>query len=277
MPAHEPPVQRTWSAEEFNTFVNGHGRPTRDDDRCVLAVGPDGVWQVATDDEIAAWLDKHGASRPTLDFDLCGAWDLDNLGRLVDALRELGAELRVRPGVQPPTVDAHLLHDSVVTTWRTTAGDIDVLVGIPSSPQAGLNRFDSLRGRAEARVVTGCTVYVASLTDIIASKRVANRPADREALSELKALADQQAPGAEPERHSRLAGNPRHPIRSPRRPQARATFRSDKVRDRLLSLWIDITKVMLFCPSRQRAGVRGYGSGGTRDEGTTTEPGSWQC
>ena len=41
----------------------------------------------------------HGASRPTLDFDLCAAWDLDNLGRLVDALRELGAELRVRPGV----------------------------------------------------------------------------------------------------------------------------------------------------------------------------------
>ena len=59
MPAHEPPVQRTWSAEEFNALVNEHGRPTRDDDRCVLAVGPDGVWQVATDDEIAAWLDKH--------------------------------------------------------------------------------------------------------------------------------------------------------------------------------------------------------------------------
>ena len=49
----------------------------------------------------------HGATRPTKDFDLCAAWDLDNLGRLVDALRELDAELRVRPGVQPPTVDAH--------------------------------------------------------------------------------------------------------------------------------------------------------------------------
>jgi hypothetical protein len=142
----------------------------------------------------------HGASRPTMDFDLCAAWDLDNLGRLVDALRELGAELRVRPGVQPPAVDAHLLHDSVVTTWRTTAGDIDVLVGIPSSPQADLNRFDSLRGRAETRVVAGCTVYVAALSDIIASKRVANRPADREALPELEALADEQATGAEPER-----------------------------------------------------------------------------
>src|SRR5437588_10806931 len=68
------------------------------------------------------------------------------LGHPLDALRELGAELRVRPGVQPPTVDAHLLHDSVVTTWRTIAGDIDVLVGIPSGPQAGLNRSDSHRG-----------------------------------------------------------------------------------------------------------------------------------
>jgi hypothetical protein len=142
----------------------------------------------------------HGASRPTMDFDLCAAWDLDNLGRLVDALRELGAKLRVRPGVDPPAVDAHLLHDSVVTTWRTAAGDIDVLVGIPSSPHAGLNRFDTLRSRAESRVVAGCTVYVAALTDIIASKRVANRPADREALPELEALADQQAPRAEPER-----------------------------------------------------------------------------
>lgn len=59
MPAPEPPVQRTWSAEEFNDLVNKHARPARDDDRCVLAIGPDGVWEVASDDEIAAWVDKH--------------------------------------------------------------------------------------------------------------------------------------------------------------------------------------------------------------------------
>jgi len=59
MPTPEPPAQQTWSAEEFNALVNDNGRPTRDDDRCVLAIGPDGAWQVATDDEIAAWLDKH--------------------------------------------------------------------------------------------------------------------------------------------------------------------------------------------------------------------------
>src|SRR2546425_808593 len=51
MPTPEPPAQRTWSAEEFNALVNDNGRPTRDDDRCVLVIGPDGAWQVATDDE----------------------------------------------------------------------------------------------------------------------------------------------------------------------------------------------------------------------------------
>jgi hypothetical protein len=151
----------------------------------------------------------HGASRPTMDFDLCAAWDLANLGRLVKALEELDAQLRVRPGVRPPTIDAQLLQDSVVTTWRTAAGDVDVLVGIPSSPQAGLSRFESLRSRAEVHVVAGCTVYVAALTDIIASKRVANRPADQEVLPELEALASQpqrppapvrwQPPGPHPE------------------------------------------------------------------------------
>ena len=166
----------------------------------------------------------HGASRPTMDFDLCAAWDLENLARLVDALRELGAELRVRPGVQPPAVDAQLLHDSVVTTWRTTAGDVDVLVGIPSSPEAGLNRFEVLRGRAEERIVAGCTVYVAALTDIIASKRVANRPSDREALPELEALADQQSPGAKPERPLPLRWQPPGPYPEPPRSSGPGPF-----------------------------------------------------
>lgn len=139
----------------------------------------------------------HGATRPTMDFDMCAAWDLDNLGRLVSALNELQAELRVREGIPRPRIDAELLHDSVVTTWRTSAGDVDVLVGIPSDPRAGLNRFPTLRGRAEAHVVAGCTVYVAALADIIDSKRVANRPADLQILPELEALLS-HSPGTPP-------------------------------------------------------------------------------
>jgi hypothetical protein len=59
MPTAEPPVRRTWSAEEFNAYVNAGGAPARDDDRCVLTLGPDGVWHTATDAELEAWLDKH--------------------------------------------------------------------------------------------------------------------------------------------------------------------------------------------------------------------------
>lgn len=59
MSAPESRVPPIWSAEEFNNLVNEHARPTREDDRCVLAIGPDGVWEVASDDEIVAWVDKH--------------------------------------------------------------------------------------------------------------------------------------------------------------------------------------------------------------------------
>jgi hypothetical protein len=46
----------------------------------------------------------------------------------------------------------------------------------------------TLRARAIAREVAGVTVYVAHLDDIIVSKEVADRQADREALPELRAL-----------------------------------------------------------------------------------------
>lgn len=74
-----------------------------------------------------------------------------------------------------------------VSTWRTAAGDVDVLLGIPADSQWSLNQFDSLRKRATARQVEGCTIYVADLEHIIASKRVANRPPDQAALPELEA------------------------------------------------------------------------------------------
>jgi hypothetical protein len=155
----------------------------------------------------------------------------------VDALRELGAELRVRPGVQPPTVDAHLLHDSVVTTWRTTAGDIDVLVGIPSSPQAGLNRFDTLRGRAEpASSPAARSTWLRSRTSSPPNALPTARPTAKRSPN-LRPLLISRRLAPNLSGHSRLAGNPRDPIPSPRRPLARASFRSDRVRDQLLSLW----------------------------------------
>jgi hypothetical protein len=98
----------------------------------------------------------HGATRPTMDFDMCASWELANLGRLADALNELAGKLKVRDlpaHMELPKADARLLHESVVTTWRTSAGDIDILVGIPSDPYSDLERFEALRSRAERGAV----------------------------------------------------------------------------------------------------------------------------
>ena len=48
-----------WSAEEFNVFLNEDALPPRDDDTCVLDLRQGEPWKPASDDEMAAWLQKH--------------------------------------------------------------------------------------------------------------------------------------------------------------------------------------------------------------------------
>lgn len=131
----------------------------------------------------------HGATRRTLDFDVCPSWQRDNLGRLANALRELDAKLRGVPeDIALPAIDAQTLAPMELSAWRTAAGDVDVLLGIPADMRWNLSRFEALRERAQAWEVAGCTVFVAHLDDLIVSKRVTNRPPDLEALPELDAL-----------------------------------------------------------------------------------------
>jgi hypothetical protein len=99
-----------------------------------------------------------------------------------------------------PRIEAETLRQMEVGTWRTSAGDLDVLLGIPADTMQHLNRYETLREQATGREVAGCTVYVAHLDHIIASKEVVDRPPDREALPELRALrAAELAAAAYPE------------------------------------------------------------------------------
>lgn len=73
-----------------------------------------------------------GAQRPTKDFDVCPAWDGENLERLAQALRDIGARLKVRAETTERLtipVDGRLLSQMEITAWRTDAGDIDILLG----------------------------------------------------------------------------------------------------------------------------------------------------
>jgi hypothetical protein len=138
----------------------------------------------------------YGAERVTQDIDLLPRTDTANLGRLAGALRDLGAFLRVggltdeEAQALPVVIDARSLAATEVTTWRTDAGDLDVLATIRGE-HGERRQYADLVQRASETVVTGVTVRVASLQDIVESKRFAGRDKDLEALPELERLLEQ--------------------------------------------------------------------------------------
>ncbi len=139
----------------------------------------------------------HGAVRPTADLDCLARRSGENLTRLAGAMRELNARLRVKgltdleAAALPTPIDADTLGRMEVSTWRTDAGDFDVLTDIPARDGHRL-LYDDLLGRAAVQEVHGVAVQVAALEDVIASKEWADRPKDRQALPELRELASRR-------------------------------------------------------------------------------------
>jgi hypothetical protein len=121
-----------------------------------------------------------GYPLPTEDLDITPDRDSQNLERLAEALRELNARLRARPGegVEFP-IDADFLARMDTWTLRTDAGDLDV-VFVP----AGTRGFADLVADA-FEVDLGVPVLIASLRDVIRSKEASNRPKD---VAQLPAL-----------------------------------------------------------------------------------------
>jgi hypothetical protein len=135
----------------------------------------------------------HGATRATSNADICPEWSTDNLARLAASLTELRARLKIGEGsieTLEIEIDARTIHGLEIGAWRTAAGDVDVLLGIPRGSRFELLRYEHLVENATELDVDGLRVLVASLDDIIRSKEIADRPKDREALEELRSLRD---------------------------------------------------------------------------------------
>jgi hypothetical protein len=79
----------------------------------------------------------YGARRPTRDLDCLARLEPENLDRLAAAMRELGARMRVQglsdeeAKALPVPLDGRWLRDRELSTWRTDAGDFDVLTNLP--------------------------------------------------------------------------------------------------------------------------------------------------
>jgi hypothetical protein len=127
-----------------------------------------------------------GSAYPTFDLDVAYARDSANLERLVRALQELEVTLRGAPKDLPFQLDSRTLENGANFTFDSPFGKFDVLGDLEGS-----GGYEQLRRRAAKAPVAGVEVRVASIDHLIAMKRAANRPKDRNMLEEYIVLADE--------------------------------------------------------------------------------------
>lgn len=128
----------------------------------------------------------HGSPSVTRDIDICHAHDHENLLRLVDALREVGARLRGVPAGLPFRLDASALANGDSLTFTTDVGSLDIL-----ATPAGTDGYEDLILTSDSVSAFGEEFAVASLDDLIRMKRAAGRPKDRVELEILGALREE--------------------------------------------------------------------------------------
>jgi len=128
----------------------------------------------------------NGSNQITFDLDVCPDPRRPNLDRLSDALRSLEARVRVEgvDGGFEFTLSGESLGRARIWNLVTRAGDLD-LCFLP----AGTDGYDDLvRNAHEVDGGDGHMVLVASLADIVRSKRAADRPKDHVTLPILEEL-----------------------------------------------------------------------------------------
>ena len=132
----------------------------------------------------------HGSPAATNDANICPARTPENLSRLSAALVELDAHIRTESEPDGLAFDRAPEFLAVVELLNTTtvAGDLDI-----SFVPIGTGGYDDLSERAVEFDIGDVRVRVASLDDIIHSKRTAGRPKDLATLPLLEALRDELA------------------------------------------------------------------------------------
>ncbi|WP_395144625.1 hypothetical protein [Armatimonas sp.] len=125
----------------------------------------------------------HGCAHITQDVDVSYARDRENLKALAQVLASHHARLRGIPDDLPFILDEFTFRNVQNLTLQTDLGEVDLLA-VPD----GADSFEGLWERSLEMSLGEFTVQVASIDDLIAMKRAANRPKDQAHLYELLAL-----------------------------------------------------------------------------------------
>ena len=131
----------------------------------------------------------HGSSLPTQDIDVVPSRQRENLDRLARGLRRMNAMIRTDHEPVPARMTGPFLANMpVMLNLVTDLGDVDLTF----TPSGGLGGFNEWNAHALlVEISDGLSVRIAALSDIIDSKRAANRPKDQMALPYLESLRDQ--------------------------------------------------------------------------------------
>jgi hypothetical protein len=131
----------------------------------------------------------HGFLRATVDIDLVLAMNDANLDRFIEVAKEYGLQ-----PVIPVPIDA-LKNAQQIEAWHREKG---MLAFALREPQAGGSvidvlvrpdvSFDKLRSNAVAGNLFGRQIMIASIDDLIAMKRIANRPKDQLDVAALEKI-----------------------------------------------------------------------------------------
>jgi hypothetical protein len=128
-----------------------------------------------------------GSNYPSYDLDIVYSRRRDNIARMVAALGELDVRLRGAPPEIEFILDQRTIENGANFPFVTPFGDFDVLGDV-----AGLKGFDEVATGAEEKEIAGLPILVASIDHLIAMKRAANRPKDRNMLEEYLVIADRR-------------------------------------------------------------------------------------
>ncbi len=131
----------------------------------------------------------HGSSLPTRDIDVVPSRTPENLERLAKALARMNAMIRTDSEPVPARLDGPFLANMpLMLNLVTDLGEVDLTF----APSGGLGGFPEWDAHAiVVEISSGLSVHVASLDDVIDSKRAANRPKDQRSLPYLESLRDQ--------------------------------------------------------------------------------------
>jgi transcriptional regulator with XRE-family HTH domain len=125
----------------------------------------------------------HGAPGEPDDLDILYDRDAANLERLAKFLRGIGATLRGARGAPPFAGDARTLAHTAAMAFETDAGPLDIRQRV-----TGIGEYGAALEQSEDRVLGLRMVRVLTLPALIAARRAAGRPRDREMLVALERL-----------------------------------------------------------------------------------------